>query len=673
MKTNTLLGIGVSLLLFSSCSGEQTKNETEPMATMTTPLLPMESFFKNPEKNNFQISPNGTYYSYLAPYESRMNIHVENIETGEVTRVTSQTDRDIAGYFWTSNEQLVFMRDNGGDEFWYLVATDINTGEERTLTKEDSVATRIIDDLEDIPNEMIIGLNKRNPQVFDAYRLNLATGEMTMIAENPGNITGWMTDHNGKLRVAITTDGTDKSILYRETEKDPFTTVTTTNFKESVSPRFFTFDNKNLYATSNVGRDKEAAIVFNIAEGKEVEELYANETNDVSGMRYSNKRKVLTAATYTSDKRNRHFFDEETKAMFDRIQNELAGYEIAFTGSTKEEDKFIIRTYSDRSLGAYYFYDKNTDELKHLTDVSPWINEDQMASMKPIQYQSRDGLTIHGYLTLPKDLEEAKKLPVVVVVHGGPWARDNWGFNPPVQFLANRGYVVLQMNFRGSTSYGRKFWEASFDQWGLAMQDDVTDGVKWLIDQGVADPERIAIFGGSYGGYATLQGLVKDPDLYACGVDYVGVSNLFTFMKGIPEYWKPYLAMMHEMVGDPSNPEDSTRMAATSPALNAEKITAPLFIAQGAKDPRVVKSESDQMVEAMKANGVTVEYMVKENEGHGFRNEENRFEFFGAMERFLHEHIGGRAIEEGASSEEEGVADHSSESTEPLAEKTAAH
>lgn len=331
--------------------------------------------------------------------------------------------------------------------------------------------------------------------------------------------------------------------------------------------------------------------------------------------------------------------------MYERLQKELEGYEVAITSSTKAEDKFMIRTYSDRSLGDYYIYDRNTDALTHIVEVSPWLTEDEMAAMKPIQYTTRDGMTIHGYLTLPRGLEEAKNLPVVVNVHGGPWARDVWGFDAEAQFLANRGYAVLQMNFRGSTGYGRQFWEASFDQWGLSMQDDVTDGAKWLIEQGIADPERIAIYGGSYGGYATLQGLVKDPEFYACGVDYVGVSNLFTFMNGIPPYWKPFLEMMHEMVGDPGNPEDSTRMAATSPALNADKIVAPLFIAQGANDPRVVKSESDQMVEAMKQRGVDVQYMVKDNEGHGFRNEENKFDFYGAMEAFLAKHIGGRTSE----------------------------
>lgn len=639
MKRKLILSLGVTTALLAACSSDKTA-DSEEMKRETAPKIALEDFFKNPEKTSYQISPNGSYYSYLAPYESRKNIYVENIESGETKRVTSQTDRDIAGYFWANNEQLVFMRDDGGNENWYLVATDVNTGEEKPLTKMEGVRSQIIDDLEDIPEEMIIGLNKRNPQVFDPYRLNLTTGEMTMIAENPGNITGWMTDHNGQLRVANATDGVSTSLLYRDSEDDDFRVVLTTNFKESVSPRFFTFDNKNVYATSNIGRDKEAAIIFDIANGKELEELYVNENNDVNGISYSRKRKVITAARYTAEKQQRHFFDEEAKKTFERLQNELEGYEVAITSSTREEDKYIIRTYSDRSLGAYYLYDKTSDELRHVADVSPWINEENMATMKPIKYQSRDGLTIHGYLTLPKGMEDAKNLPVVVNVHGGPWARDNWGFNPEVQFLANRGYAVIQMNFRGSTTYGRKFWEASFDQWGLSMQEDVQDGALWLIDQGIADPKRIAIYGGSYGGYATLQGLVKDPEFYACGIDYVGVSNLFTFMKTIPPYWAPYLDMMHEMVGDPSVAEDSVRMAATSPALNADKIVAPLFIAQGANDPRVVKSESDQMVEAMKSRGVTVEYMVKDNEGHGFRNEENKFEFYGAMERFLGEHIG---------------------------------
>jgi len=303
---------------------------------------------------------------------------------------------------------------------------------------------------------------------------------------------------------------------------------------------------------------------------------------------------------------------------------------------TKEEDKYIVGKSSDRAMTTYYLYDVNTDELTFIHQVTPWLDENEMAEVKPVTYTARDGMTIHGYLTIPKG-KEAKNLPVIVNVHGGPWARDSWGFNPEIQFLANRGYAVFQMNFRGSTGYGRAFWEASFKQWGQAMQDDVTDGVQWLISQGIADPKRVVIYGASYGGYATLMGIVKEPDLFAAAVDYVGVSNLFTFMQTIPPYWEPMLQMMYEMVGNPQ--ADSLMMAQNSPALQAERIKTPLFIAQGANDPRVNKAESDQMVAALQARGIEVEYMVKDNEGHGFYNEENRFDFYRAMEAFLAKHI----------------------------------
>ena len=278
--------------------------------------------------------------------------------------------------------------------------------------------------------------------------------------------------------------------------------------------------------------------------------------------------------------------------------------------------------------------------MKKIVEVSPWIDENEMAPVLPIEYKSRDGLTIQGYLTLPKGYTKktAKNLPVVVNPHGGPWARDGWGFNPEIQFLANRGYAVLQMNFRGSTGYGREFFEASFKKWGREMQDDITDGTNWLIEQGIADPKRIAIYGGSYGGYATLMGLVKEPDLYACGVDYVGVSNMFTFMKTIPPYWEPMLEMMYEMVGNPT--ADSLMLREVSPVFHVDKITAPLFVAQGRNDPRVNVDESDQIVKALEENGVTVEYLVKDDEGHGFRNEENRFDFYRAMEAFLNKQMG---------------------------------
>ncbi len=600
----------------------------------------VEDFFKNPEKSGFQLSPDGKYYAYMAPYMRRMNIFVQEIGKENATRLTSDTARDIAGFFWGNNDRILYLKDTGGDENYKLFGVNIDGSNLIGLTDFDKVRTEIIDDLPEIDDYVIVGLNKRNPQVFDPYRLNINTGELTMLAENPGNIQAWMTDHDGKLRVAMAiVDGVNTSLLYRETENDEFKTVLTTSFKESMSPQFFTFDNKNLYASSNLGRDKAAIVEFDPRTGKEVKVLYENKDYDVDGLFYSKARKVLTAARYTSWKRERHFFDKDFETMVDNLKKLLGDIDFGFVSNNKAEDKFIVYSFSDKSLGSYYLYDKKDNKLDKITDVAPWLDEKEMASMVPVEYKSRDGLVINGYLTLPKGytMDNAKNLPVVVNPHGGPWYRDSWGFNPEIQFLANRGYAVFQMNFRGSTGYGRKFWEASFKEWGKKMQDDITDGVNWLIDKGIADKSRIAIYGGSYGGYATLAGVTFTPDLYAAAVDYVGVSNLFTFMNTIPPYWKPMLDMMYEMVGDPV--KDSVLMKEASPVFHVDKIKTPLFVAQGANDPRVNKAESDQMVEALKKRGVEVQYMVKDNEGHGFANEENRYDFYRAMEKFLGEHL----------------------------------
>ncbi|NEN24703.1 S9 family peptidase [Cryomorpha ignava] len=637
-----LFQISIAGILLLSACGDAT--EVKNMNTETkidVPIIPVEDFFKNPEMSSFQISPDGKHYSYTAPWENRMNIFVKQVGSDKATRITEQTDRDISGYFWGNDNRIVYLKDDNGDENFYLVAVDANGENLIPLTREAGVRTQIIDDLEDDKDFMIVGLNKRNPQIFDAYRLNINTGEMEMIAENPGNITGWMTDHDGKMRVAITSDGVNTSVLYRATEDAEFKSVLTTNFKETMSPQFFTFDNKKLYASSNIGRDKAAIVVFDPETGKEEKVLFEDNEFDVDGLNYSRKDKKLIAATYTGIKQERHFFDDEYKAIFTKLEKQFPEMEIFMTSSTDAEDKFIIRTYGDKSLGEYYLYDRTSGEVTDIANPSPWINEENMASMHPISYQSRDGLTIHGYLTLPVGytMDSAKNLPVVVNPHGGPWARDSWGFNPEVQFLANRGYAVLQMNFRGSVGYGRDFWEASFREWGKKMQDDITDGVNWIVEKGIGDKDRIAIYGASYGGYATLAGMAFTPDLYACGIDYVGVSNLFSFMGTIPPYWEPYKKMMYEMVGNPEEAADSIMLKEASPVFHADKIVKPLFVAQGAQDPRVNKDESDQMVAAMKARGVEVEYMVKDNEGHGFHNEENRFEFYRAMEAFLAKYI----------------------------------
>jgi dipeptidyl aminopeptidase/acylaminoacyl peptidase len=631
-----ILLLSLFALLVLACKDQKSDN---PVAMQPAPKIPVEDFFKNSEKRTFRLSPNGEYIAYMAPYKDRMNIHVRKFDSDSVTRVTSAEDRDLSGYFWANNDRLVYIRDKGGNENFHLYAVDKDGANEKDLTSFDGVRAQIIDDLEENQNEMIIGLNKRIPQVFDPYRLNINSGEMKLLYENPGNITGWGTDHDGKLRLAYVTNGVDNTIMYRETEEKPFKEVITTNFKETLSPQFFDFDNGHVvYAVSNLGRDKAAVVKYDLNENKELEEIFINDEVDVDGISYSHKRKVPTVINFTTSKLNRKFLDKESESIYNKLNAQLGeDNEYYVTSSNKEEDKFLIYAGNDKTRGSYHFYDKVSGEITHLADLSPWIKSEHMAEMKPIRYTSRDGLTINGYLTLPIGIE-AKNLPVVINPHGGPWARDNWGYNPEVQLLANRGYAVLQMNFRGSTGYGKQFWESSFKKWGQEMQDDITDGAKWLIDEGIADPKRLAIYGGSYGGYATLAGITNTPDLYAAAVDYVGVSNLFTFMETIPPYWEPYKKMLYEMVGDP-NTKDSIMMKENSPVYNVDKIKAALFIAQGANDPRVVQAESDQMVEALKKNGVTIQYMLKENEGHGFRNQENRYDFYNAMTKFLDKNL----------------------------------
>lgn len=630
------------LLLAVALSASVTLIAAGP-ATAQVKQYPLRDFFKNPERAYFRLSPDGKTIGFMQPYESRMNIFVQpfdKVGTNEgIKRVTAETARDIPNYFFKGPNHVLFTKDFGGDENFHVVSADIRSGEVKDLTPHEGTRAMILDALPDDDDHILVTHNKRDKRIFDVYRVNLKTGKESLVAQNPGNVTNWVTDHAGQLRAAGTSDGVNSTFLYREKESDEFKPLLTTNFRENIGIVGWTTDNKQMYVTSNRGRDKSAIFEFDPKTAKEGKLIFEHPIVDVDTLNWSRARKVITNTVVNVDKAEPVFFDKESERIYNSIKAQLKGYEISVQSMTKDEQRMIVAATNDRTPGSRYVYDVKTNKLAKLGDINTAIAEADMAEMKPIQYTARDGLLIRGYLTLPKGVP-AKNLPVIVNPHGGPWARDGWGYNPEIQFLANRGYAVLQMNFRGSTGFGRKFWEASFKQWGLAMQDDVTDGVQWLIKEGIADPKRIGIYGGSYGGYATLSGITKTPDLYAAAVSYVGVSNMFTFLNTIPPYWKPFAEMMKEMVGDLE--KDKAQFTATSPALNAEKIKTPLFVAQGAKDPRVVKAESDQMVEALRKRGIQVDYMVKENEGHGFANQENRFEFYQAMEKFFGKHLKGR-------------------------------
>lgn len=618
-----------------------TNNTTDHNAAAPKGTLPLEHFFRNAQEAAFQLSPDGKLLAYMAPHNDRMNIFVKPTAGGEAVRLTDETERSVAGYMWADNGRLLFMKDTAGDENYRLYGVNTDGSDLRAYTDFEGVRTVLIDDLEETPDMVMIGLNRRNAEVFDPYRLNIRTGELTQLAENPGNWQGWMTDHEGRLRaVTAIVDGVNTQILYRDNDGEDFRPVLTTNFKEMVNFMEFTPDNRLVYAATNLGRDKVALVLMDPSTCRELEVLYENERYDISSISYSRKRKKLLSVYCTGHKEPvRHFFDAEEEALRARIKAHFPDHRYGVADSDKAEKHYLIYAGNDRTRGYYYFYDAVNDTAEKIADIAPWIREEDMVEMHAVTYTTRDGLEIEAYLSLPQGLtpQTAHRLPVVVNPHGGPWARDTWGYSSEVQFLCNRGYAVFQMNFRGSTGFGRKFLEASYKQWGLKMQDDITDGVRWLIGEGIADPARIAIYGGSYGGYAALAGVAFTPELYRCAVDYVGVSNLFTFMQTIPPYWRPMLEMMYEQVGHPE--KDREQLAATSPALHADNIRVPLLIAQGANDPRVNKAESDQMVEALRQRGVEVEYMVKDDEGHGFHNQENRYDFYRAMERFLAKHL----------------------------------
>ena len=603
------------------------------------PLLPMEDFFRNPDTAAFAISPDGKRLAFAKPWQHRMNVYIKDLATGTEKRITSATERDIAGFFWKGNEKIIYAQDSGGDENFHVYITDITGAEPRDLTPFEKVRAGILDDLEDDPNHMLIDMNQRNPEVFDVYRCDINTGELTLIAENPGNITGWMTDHDGKLRAAMQTDGVNTSFLYRTNESDNFKTLITTNFKEEFTPIMFDYDNKFMYVSSNLSSDKTAIYKFDPEANKTLDLIFEHPEVDTGGLMHSKKRKIITGIVYVTDRRHYKFFDADREELQNSLEKFFPNYEVSVTDMDDDERKVIARTYSDKTRGTYYLFDRQDNSISKLADLSPWLEEKNMAPMSAIEFRTRDNLLIHGYLTLPVGVD-SKDLPLVIIPHGGPSARDCWGFDSEAQFLANRGIAVLQVNYRGSTGYGKNFWQSGFKEWGRKMQDDLTDAVLWAVNQGIADKSRLAIYGGSYGGYAALAGAAFTPDLYTCAISYVGPSNIFTLLESIPPYWKPFIEMEYEMIGDPV--KDKKLLEEVSPVFHADKIRIPLLVAQGANDPRVNKAESDQIVEAVRKAGKDVVYLVKDNEGHGFHNEENRFDFYRALEEFLRKHLNSR-------------------------------
>lgn len=606
-------------------------------------------YFARPKASSFRLSPNGKYMSYLEKDDKNKNhVYVKEIATGKVTRAIEEKDELIKGYGWISDEKLYYMMDKGGNENFHIYATNIDGTNARDLTPFEGVRAGIIRVLKDQKNVLIIQMNKNNKQIFEPYRLNAATGEITQLFENKdaaNSIQSYEFDKDGNLRAYTQLrNGVETEFYYKDPTTNEFKLMKKMNWDDSFGIISFNYKSANkdeAYVYSNLDSDKARIILYDFKADKKISEVFSNPDYDATSMHLSRKRNYeIDYFGYDGEKSEIIPVSKTYKDLDSRVKKQFPGKEYGVTGYDDNEKTFLIVLQSDKLYGTYYEYNTTTGKFKLLYDLMPQLKEADMAVMKPITFKSRDGLTIHGYITLPKEALAGKKVPMIVNPHGGPQGvRDSWGFNPEAQLFASRGYATLQVNFRISGGYGKEFLRAGFKQIGRKVMDDVEDGVKYAISQGWVNENKIGIYGGSHGGYATLMGLVKTPDLYACGVNYVGVSNIETLFKSIPEYWKPQLKIMGEIWYDLDNPEELKIAREVSAVNNVDKIKKPLLVVQGANDPRVNINESDQIVTALRAKGFDVPYMVKYNEGHGFQREENRMDFYSAMLGFFAKHL----------------------------------
>lgn len=617
------------------------------------PIIDRQLLFDAPELSGAQISPDGKFIAFLKPFKGTQNIWVKRTDESfdKARPITADTSRPIRQYFWSRDGKFVlFAQDKGGDENFNVYAVNPNdpapAGQEvpaaRDLTNLKGVRVDIVDVPEYDPNLLFIGLNDRDPSWHDLYKLNIATGERTLIRKNTDKIAGWQLDLNGNLRLALRlTDNGTTEIL--RVDSDGFKKVYSCSVFEEAGTIRFHKDGKRVYLVTNQGdTDLSRLVLLDPETGKEeAVESDPLKRVDFGGPIFSNITNELVATTYEDERARVYWRDKTFEADYKFLQRKFPGKDIGFGSGTKDEQTWLITISSDIEPGERWLFERKTKKLTLQYRIREKLVREHLAPMQAIRYPSSDGLEIPAYLTLPKGVP-AQNLPLIVFPHGGPWARDEWGFHPYAQFLANRGYAVLQPNFRSSTGYGKKFLNAGNRKWGETMQDDLTWGVKHLVSKGIVDPKRVGIMGGSYGGYATLAGVAFTPDVYAAAVAIVAPSNLITLLESIPPYWEAGRIIFHTRMGDPTNPEGKAQLQRQSPLNSADKIKTPLMVVQGANDPRVNKRESDQIVIALRDRGFPVEYICAPDEGHGFARPVNNMAMLAAAEKFLAGHLKGR-------------------------------
>ncbi|QPH37781.1 S9 family peptidase [Pedobacter endophyticus] len=609
--------------------------------TSNTEDIPIDDFFKTQDKAYYRISPDGKSLSYLKLQDKKLDLFVEDIASGSSVQITHLKEKSISFYFWTSNNELIYYtEDESKERRSDIFVINKNGTKQVQLSSNEKSRLQVIEDQLIDDKYIIVASNKRDSTVFDVYRLNVRDGKMDIAAKNPGNITEWITDNKGVLKIAVASDGVNETLMYRENESQKFSPVITNNFQTTLQPIAFSEEQKNvLYAISNVNRDKNALVALDLKTGKEKQVLFANDTLNVVDAKYSRTQKKMLFVTCETWKKEKFYLDDSTRLTYSKIDKFLPGTEWRIIDKDKMDDVFVVRSFTDKNPGSYYLYTTKDNKFKKLTDINPSIKQELMCAMKPISFKSADSLTINGYLTLPLS-KKPKNLPVVVLPHNGPGGRNGWGYNAEVQFLASRGYAVLQVNYRGSTGYGKAFYAAGFKQWDDKIQSDVNDGVRWLISQKIANPKKIAIYGNGFGGYLALNCLYKNPDLYKCGGSNSGVINLFSYLKTIPPFLKSNLQMYYEIVGNPITDTEYMRFA--SPVFHADRFESPVFIAQNIKDPRVNVAEGVQFIKELTKRNVPVTYIEKEEGPNPVMRQQGRKVLYKALEEFLHQNLSKR-------------------------------
>ncbi|MCL4361351.1 S9 family peptidase [Candidatus Dependentiae bacterium] len=606
------------------------------------PLIPRDILFGNPLKASPRISPDGKKISYLAPVNNVLNIWVGNIDdAGNISNeyvLTKDTNRGIRSYFWAPNgKQILYIQDTNGDENWRLYGADLETKEIKLYTPFDNVQVQINSVDKKFPNDILILMNKENPKHHDLYKLNLQSGDLELIEKNPGTFTEFIDDHNlqPKATVSMLKNSSSQLMIKENGKWKPIITWQPEDAQTS-GPLAFAKDTDYLYLNESQGVNASRLVKLNIKTLKK--EVLAEDPNyDLSNVLIDPDTYEILAVTFLKDKQEWLLFDPEFKQTFEQI-SKLDEGEIHILNMDYAKQKYIIGFEKDNGPAAFYYFDKKTGIGKFLFVNKPDLKKYKLAHMEPISFTAKDGLEIHGYLTFP--INKKSNLPLILDVHGGPAARDVWGYNSDAQWFANRGYAVLNINYRGSTGYGKKFLNAGDREWSGKMHQDLIDAVNWAVEKGIADPNKIAIYGGSYGGYAALVGATFTPDIFCCAVDIVGPSNLITLLESIPPYWDNFRAQLYKKVGNPETEPEFLKSC--SPLFKADQIKIPILVAQGANDPRVKQAEAEQIVQAMKDKNIDYEYLLFPDEGHGFAKPENRIKFYKAAEKFLAKNLGGR-------------------------------